>query len=426
LSTISKPPPAASSADRYAVLRIRDFRLYLCGRFIASLGQQMLGMAVGWELYERTHSSLALGMVGLAQITPMLLLTLAAGHLADQRERRSIILGSELLTVAGCAGLTLVSLHHFPVVWTYLFLLIGGVARAFLWPASGAFLPQIVPRALFADAVTWNSGSYELSAALGPALGGALIAWTHGATIIYALNAAAALICVGMIWMVRSRPSAPAKREKMTFASLRMGFSFVVTNKIVLGTISLDLFAVLLGGATALLPVYAKDILHVNAIHLGCLQAALPIGSVTMALFLAHRPPMEHAGRNMLWAVAGFGLATIVFGFSNSFWLSLAMMFACGALDNVSVVVRHTLLQILTPDEMRGRVSAVNSLFIGSSNEFGSFESGLVASWMGPIFAVVSGGVGTILVVVATALIWPEIRRFGRLDAAEPTVKSAA
>jgi MFS family permease len=202
----------------------------------------------------------------------------------------------------------------------------------------------------------------------------------------------------------------------MTLASLSVGFKFVFASRMILATITLDLFAVLLGGATSLLPVYAKDILGVGPTGLGLLQAALPVGSLFTAVVLAHRPPLEHAGRMLLWAVAWFGAATIVFGFSRSFALSLFMLFLCGATDNISVVVRHTLVQLLTPDQKRGRVSAVNSLFIGTSNELGGFESGFVAHWFGPVFSVVSGGIGTILVVIAVALIWPEVRRFGRLD----------
>lgn len=203
----------------------------------------------------------------------------------------------------------------------------------------------------------------------------------------------------------------------MTIGSLITGFRFVFATRVILGTITLDLFAVLLGGATALLPVYAKDILHVGPSGLGVLEAALPSGSLACALVLAHRPPLQKAGRTLLWAVAMFGVATVGFGLTRSFWFALCMLFVCGASDNVSVVVRHTLVQLLTPDEKRGRVSAVNSLFIGTSNELGGFESGTVAHWFGPVFSVVSGGVGTVLVVVAVALIWPEIRRYGRLDA---------
>ena len=323
--------PSPANADRYAVLRLPDGRLYLISRFIASLGQNMLGMAVGWELYQRTHSAFALGLVGLAQITPMLILTLPAGHLADQRDRRSIILWTMALTALSCAGLTFVSWTRTPVAGTYLFLFLFGTARAFLWPASSAFLPQIVPRPLFPAAVTWSSGSYQLSAALGPVLGGLAIPLTGGATAVYAFNVLALAVCCLLVSFVRA-PAAvsPPLREKMTLQNLGAGFHFVLANKIILGIISLDLFAVLLGGATALLPIYAEDILHVGASGLGWLRAALPIGSVGMALVLAHRPPLKHAGHALLLAVTGFGVATIIFGLSRSFWLSLAMMIACG------------------------------------------------------------------------------------------------
>jgi MFS family permease len=250
----------------------------------------------------------------------------------------------------------------------------------------------------------------------GPALGGVLIALTGKASTVYAVTTGAALVCLVLVSLVR-RDHVVAARERMTTRSLIAGFKFVFASKIILGIITLDLFAVLLGGATALLPVYAKDILRAGPSGLGLLQAALPAGSLLCALVLAHRPPLQKAGRALLWAVALFGLATIGFGFSKWFWFSFLMLFACGATDNISVVVRHTLVQLLTPDEKRGRVSAVNSLFIGTSNELGGFESGFVAYLVTPVFSVVSGGIGTLLVVIAVALVWPEIRRFGRLDA---------
>jgi MFS family permease len=399
----------------YAVLRNRDFALYLAGRLVASLGQQMLTVAVGWELYERTHSTLALGLVGLTQMAPMLLLTLPAGHLADNRNRKHIIVAMVLLAALSSLGLTLISALQADVVWTYVCLCAAGTARTFLWPASQAFLPQLVPREIFSRAVTWNTGAFHLSSVVGPAAGGALLALTHKAAVVYALNGLAASICLSLMLFVRGRPAAQTK-EKMTLKSLLAGFEFAYRTKVVFGTITLDLFAVLLGGATALLPVYARDILAAGPSGLGILQAALPLGSVLSALILAHRPPIQKAGRALLWSVAVFGVATIGFGFSKCFWLSVAMLFVCGAADNVSVVIRHTLVQLLTPDEMRGRVSAVNSLFIGTSNELGGFESGFVAHLFGPVFSVVSGGGGTILVVIATALIWPEIRKYGRLD----------
>ncbi|HWH69227.1 MAG TPA: MFS transporter [Candidatus Sulfotelmatobacter sp.] len=402
--------------DPYAVLRNRDLVLYLVGRFVASFGQQMLTVAVGWELYERTHSTLALGLVGLTQMLPMILFTLPAGHTADNYNRKRIIVLTTFIIACASLGLTFISAWQAPVFWIYFCLFAAGAARTFLWPASSAFLPNLVSRQQFSRAVTWSSGSFHLSSVAGPAAGGALIALSHHAAPVYALNTVAALICLTLIGLVR-RQHAMAAREKMTVVSLVAGFKFVFESRIILATITLDLFAVLLGGATALLPVYAKDILHAGPSGLGLLQAALPAGSLLCALVLAHRPPLQKAGRALLWAVVGFGLATVGFGLSHWFWLSFGMLFVCGALDNISVVVRHTLVQLLTPDEKRGRVSAVNSLFIGTSNELGGFESGSVAYLFGPVASVVSGGIGTILVVLAVAWFWPEIRRYGRLDA---------
>jgi MFS family permease len=416
----SPAEPAHSSDSRlkndpYAILRNRDFVLYLIARFVASLGQQMLTVAVGWELYERTHSSLALGLVGLTQMIPMVLGTLPSGHVADNYNRKRIILWMTLVITMASLGLTLIASFRLDVFWIYFCLFVSGTARTFLWPASAAFMPQLVARENFARAVTWNTGGFHLSSVFGPALGGALIALTHSAAFVFAINAVATLVCFALIFPVRYR-AVVLTRERMSVKSLIVGFKFVFSTKVILGTITLDMFAVLLGGATALLPVYAKDILHVGPTGLGFLQAALPMGSLLTAFILAHRPPLENAGRALLWSVAAFGLATIGFGLSTSFWFSFLMLFVCGAVDNVSVVIRHTLVQLLTPDEKRGRVSAVNSLFIGTSNELGGFESGLVAHLFGPVFSVVSGGVGTILVVMAIALIWPEIRKYGRLD----------
>ncbi len=423
-------PRSASSSktasDPYLVLRNRDYVVYLIGRLVAVFGQQMLVVAVGWELYERTHSAMALGFVGLTQMIPMVLCTLPAGHFADNFERKQIIAITTGVIALASFGLTVISALHAPVAWIYACLLVAGVARTFLWPASASFMPHLVPRHLFSRAVTWNSGSFHLSSVAGPAAGGAVIAVTHSALPVYAFNALATLVCMGLIIAIR-RKHTVATREKLTPASLIAGFKFVVASRIIFGTITLDMFAVLLGGATALLPVYAKDILRVGPTGLGLLQAAMPLGAVVCALFLAHRPPMQRAGRTLLWAVIVFGLATILFGISRWFWMSFLLLIVCGAVDNVSVVVRHTLVQLLTPDEKRGRVSAVNSLFIGTSNELGGFESGTVAHWFGPaigntittgaMVSVVSGGVGTILVVLAVAWIWPEVRRYGRLDA---------
>jgi len=407
--------PLTPTHDPYRVLRNRDLALYLTGRFVASFGQQMLSIAVGWELYHRTHSAMKLGFVGLTQMAPMILFTLPAGHVADNYNRKRIIVLMTLIIACASAGLTFISASGANIAWIYLCLFIAGTARTFLWPASSAFLPGLVPREHFSKAVTWSSGSFQISSVAGPAAAGELIALTGQPAVVYGLNAAASILCLLLIGLVRTQHKVMAK-ERMTFRNLLTGFQFVFSNRVIFGTISLDLFAVLLGGATSLLPIYSEDILHTGPKGLGYLQAALPLGSLLCALVLAHRPPLQKAGRTLLWAVAIFGLATIGFGLSRWFWLSCFLLFVAGFVDNVSVVVRHTLVQLLTPDEKRGRVSAVNSLFIGTSNEMGGFESAAVANWFGPVASVVSGGIGTILVVVAVALIWPEIRNYGRLD----------
>jgi MFS family permease len=346
----------------------------------------------------------------------MFLFTLPSGHVADNYNRKMVILWMQALVGVACAGLAMVSATQAPVSWMYACLFLFGAARTYLWAASSAFMPQLVERHQFAKAVTWNSGLFQVSSVMGPAAGGMLIALAHGAVWVYVLNVAASFLCVALITLVRTHHKVGSK-EPMSLKNVAAGLKFVYRTKIVLGSITLDMFAVLLGGATALLPVYAKDILRVGATGLGWLQAALPLGSLLMSAILVHRPPLQKAGRTLLWAVAGFGLATIGFGYSKVFWLSFLMLFLCGATDYISVVVRHTLVQLLTPDEMRGRVSAVNSLFIGTSNQMGEFESGFVASFTSPLFAVVSGGVGTIFVVAVVACLWPEIRKYGRLDA---------
>ncbi len=412
---IDPAPQDPERQEPFTMLRNRDLTLFLVGRFMASFGQQMLTVAVGWELYERTGSALHLGLVGLTQMLPMLLFTLPAGHMADSYDRKRIILITTFILGCASAGLALISAWQAPVGWIYACLFAAGTARTFLWPSSSSFMPSLVSRKNFAKAVNWSGGSFHLSSVAGPAAGGALIAITHHAAWVYGLNAAASMLCLAMVFLIHQTHSV-AQPEPMSIRSLLTGFRFVFASRIILGTITLDLFAVLLGGATTLLPIFAKDILHSGPTGLGLLQAALPAGSLLCAFFLAHRPPMERAGRALLWAVVAFGVATIGFGFSTSFWLSMLLLFISGAADHISVIVRHTLVQLLTPDDKRGRVSAVNSLFIGTSNELGGFESGFVASLVGPVFSVVLGGVGTIAVVAIVAMVWPEIRKFGRLD----------
>jgi MFS family permease len=437
-----KPAPKPGVAENaYAVLRNADFVRYLTGRFVASLGQQMLVVAIDWELYERTHSALPLAFVGLSQMIPMILCTLPAGHFADTFSRKKIILITTLVLAAASLGLTLSSALVAPLDWIYFFLVIIGAARTFLWPASAAFVTGLVPREQFARAVTFNSGLFQFSSVVGPAACGLVISFAHQtAWAVYALNVLTSIACFALVVTIKHEHKVkPA--EPVSAKSLIEGFRFVYQNKIILGVITLDLFAVLLGGTVTLLPIYAKDIFHGGPSSLGWLRDAMPIGAVICAGIIAYRQPLQKAGRTMLLSVAIFGVATILFGIANKncfgnwlalpnsfwFWFSLVMLALAGFVDNISVVVRQTLVQILTPDEKRGRVSAVNSLFIGTSNELGGFRSGIVA-WLfasptilgnaaatGAIISTVTGGIGTILVVLAVAWIWPEIRKYGKL-----------
>ena len=444
-------PPISAQApaprDPYAAFRFRSFAFYTLGNFVSIAGRQMLTIAVEWEVYARTHSATALGLVGLVAAVPIVALSLPAGHLADRFRRKSIILWTQATSALCSIALALISWNHLAIPrltillrandllrsiatiferhpsfhfddlslpLIYLVMLISASVRTFGWAARSSFLPTLVPRETFANAVTWNSSLFQISCVLGPALGGLLIV-SLGFPFIYTLDALCALIFFLLLLPIRKiRESRRVTSDALS--SLAEGIRFVLSKKIILATITLDLFAVLLGGATALLPIFADQILGCGPIGLGWLRAAPAIGAFVMAVAIAYLPPMRHAGRMLLWAVSGFGLATIIFGASRWFWLSLLMLFLTGLFDSVSMVVRQTLVQLLTPDEMRGRVSAVNNIFIGTSNEFGALESGLTAALFGPVVAVIAGGIGTILVVFAVAWKWPETRKIGPLD----------
>jgi MFS family permease len=419
LDETAASPDGEVAHDPYWALRFRDFRLLLTGGVIASFGQQMLAVALGWELYNRTGSALALGGVGLAQVIPLIVLTLPAGHVADRYSRKRIVIVAGAVLALSSLGLAALSAHHGALLLIYGCLVLMGGAQAFSGPASSALVAQVIPARVYENAMTWRSSIGQVSAVLGPAVGGFLIGLLHGATWVYVINAAAALAFVTLLALTRPRPQAARVAETRTLRSLGEGVRFLRKTPVLLAAITLDLFAVLLGGATALLPIYARDILHVGPIGLGWLQATSSIGAMCMALVLAHRPAFREAGRALLLAVAGFGAATIVFGLSRSFALSMLMLFLLGAFDNISVVIRSTLVLVRTPDEMRGRVGAVNALFIGTSNQLGGFESGLAAQLFGPVVAVVAGGIGTMLVVLIVAWHWPEMRRLTTLS--EPT-----
>lgn len=409
---------ATDSHDPYASLRVRDFRLFLAGRMLSAAGQQMLDVAIGWELYERTHSALALGLVGLVLVVPIVALALPSGHLADRHERRGIVLATQLILAVCSLGLAVLSFERGPIPLVYVTLFVIGIALAFNRPATSAMLPQLVPAEDFANAVTWNSSGFQIASVVGPALGGAIIGIRKQAGPVYIVDAAMALAFFVCVWAMRARKVEGAgDRKAMTIQSLVAGVVYVWRSKVILAAITLDLFAVLFGGATTLLPIFAKDILHVGPAGFGWLRAAPSIGALAMAIAITHRPPMRRAGRSLLLAVAGFGAATIGFGLSRSFALSMVLLLIAGGLDNISVVVRHTLVQLRTPDAMRGRVSAVNGVFIDTSNELGGFESGVTAAWLGPVISVVAGGIITIAVVATVARLWPGLREMGNLAA---------
>jgi MFS family permease len=375
----------------------------------------MQSVAVGWQIYSLTHRPVDLGFVGLAQFLPGILLFLAGGHAADRFPRKRIM--QVCLAAFACCSLLLllIAVGKPAAAWPiYAVLVANGAVRAFNGPAGQAFLPLIVPARHFPSAVAWSSSNFQTAMIIGPAVGGALYGASGFAGLVYA--AAAVSYFSAFLFLTAVRVEArPSSRPAASLETVLDGLRYIQRNRIVLGTISLDLFAVLLGGAVALLPVYAKEVLHTGPYGLGFLRSAPSAGAVIMAIVLAHWPLRRRAGLTMLWCVAGFGAFTIVFGLSRNMWLSLVALVLVGAFDMVSVVVRHTLVQVTTPDEMRGRVSAVNMIFIGASNEVGQFESGITAQWFGTVPAVILGGIGTIVVVALWTRLFPSLRHVDQL-----------
>jgi MFS family permease len=405
----------AEGHDPYAALRSPDYRRVLTVNILGASGFGMQFLAVEWELYQRTHSAAALGFVGLVQFLPVLLLSIPVGHLADRISRKKLYFFAQATMCLGSTLLFAMSYLNWPVPWVYPILTVIGVGRAFSAPARWALIPQVVPPEALGNAVTWNSSGWQVASMVGPALGGWIIAATGRATGVYGFAAAGYFICTLLINTIRLR-AVQRSTEPPSLDTIMAGFRFVWNSPLILATITLDLFAVLLGGATALLPVYAQDILQVGARELGWLRAAPSVGALMMALVMAHRPPLRRAGSTLLLSVAGFGIATIVFGLSRDPVLSFITLALTGAFDNVSIVVRGTLVQLLTPDNMRGRVSAVTTIFIVTSNELGAFESGMTAALFGPVASVVGGGIGTLLVVVWVMVKWPQVLRLGPLN----------
>lgn len=387
----------------------------MAGNVVASIGGQMLALAIGWELYERTNSALALGLVGLVQLLPVLLLSLVTGQIADQHDRKRIVVISQSVLALASLGLAAISFVQGPVLAVYGCLLVRGIGSAFSRPAASALPAEVVPEEAFENSASWLNGFGQVSAIAGPALGGLIIAALHSTAVIFLFDALAGLVLVGMLALVRRRPGAERRHTaadaKPGIRFLLEGVAFLRRTPVVLSAITLDLFAVLFGGAATLLPVFAKDILGVGPAGLGWLQAAPSVGAVLVALYLAHRAPLRRAGLTLLFAVAGFGLVTMVFGVSRSYWLSALALLLLGGLDCVSMIVRDALMLTRVPDDMRGRIAAIEGVFVSSSNQLGGFESGLTAALFGPVISVVGGGIGTIAVVLLIAFGWPNLRR---------------
>ncbi len=402
----------------------RDFRLYSAARLLGVMGAEAQSVGVAWQVYQLTHSPLALGYTGLALFLPGILFTLPAGHVADLYDRRTVILLCYTLQLVATLALLLLTLHGIGSVWAvYGILFLIGLGRCFSGPAASALVPTLVPKEHFVNAVTWGASIFQFANALGPLVGGLLFTFAltgrfhpfNGAPLVYLFSAVA--ISAFLVLVSQVKPRGAAEKKGFTVQTMLAGLRYVLRTRLLLGSISLDLFAVLLGGAVSLLPIFAQEILHRGPHALGLLRAMPALGALAVSLTLSIFPLRRNAGKTMLACVAGFGAATVVFGLSRSLWLSCVALVITGATDMVSVVVRSSILQLATPPEMRGRVSSVNWLFLGASNEFGEYESGLTAHWFGAVRAVVLGGVGSLVVTGLWSVFFPALRRADRLNA---------
>jgi MFS family permease len=410
---------------RPAALAYPDVRRYLVARFIVSIGLEMLTLAVGWQVYQQTRNPLYLGLIGLAQFMPFILLILPAGQVADRYDRRRIQFICYVTEAAAAAALLALSLAGVATTLPiFAAMAVFGVSRAFNTPTSQALLPNLVPPEQLSNVVALNTSLFQVATIAGPAAGGLLI--LLGIEVVFAVAVVMFLVGAAIVVGLQSGGGATRLGEPFNVKSLLSGITFVRRNRPVLASISLDLFAVLFGGATALLPAFASDVLHVGPTGLGLLRAAPAVGAAAVGGWMAWRPIREGVGRSLFGTVALFGLATVVFGLSTSFAVSLVALTVLGAADMVSVFIRHLLVQLATPDAIRGRVSAVNAVFIGASNELGEFESGITAALWGIVPAAVVGGTATLAVAVLWALLFPELRRLDRFPEGEPAPAHAA
>jgi MFS family permease len=405
-----------AETDAYASIRIKDYRRFIFARFFLTMGIQMQSVIVGWQIYQLTHDALSLGLIGLSEAVPFLVISLYAGHVADIVNRKKIVIISNIAYVFCALSLFLIAtrlhsyLYNFGVFPIYIVIFISGITRSFMSPAQTAFSAQLVPRELFGNASTWNSMTWQVAEISGPAVGGLVYGFFGVGTAYFTV------LCFSsagwlLFSLIKKRPMPEHKDGESIRESLSTGLKFVFGNQVILSAISLDMFAVFFGGAVSVLPIFADRIFHIGAKGLGFLRAAPAAGAVIMSFAQAHRPPFRRAGRNLLVGVSGFGICIILFALLRNIYLVFFVLFLSGMFDNISVIIRHTIIQIATPDEMRGRVSSINGIFIGSSNELGSFESGAAAKLLGLIPSVIFGGTMTLAVVGVVANYAPKLRR---------------
>jgi len=409
----------STSGDRFAAFRHRSYALFFSSRFLAAFAIQIVSVSVGWQMYEVTRNTLYLGLIGLVQFLPALLLILVTGSVADRYNRRVIVSACMVLAAISAAallGLTLVG--AFEPMPVFIILVLFGIERAFMGPAVQSLAPNLVPEKDLANAIAWNSSSWQTASIIGPVAGGLL--YGLGASVAYSV--ALAMFVLGAVLVsIIPKPAQRTSSKATSWTEILAGFSFIRREKVVLGAISLDLFAVLLGGAVALMPVFATDVLSLGPLGLGLLRSAPGVGAIVAAIWLAFRPIQHNAGIAMFDGVALFGLGTAVFGLSQTPWISIAALSLMGAADMISVYVRETLIALWTPDEVRGRVNAVNSVFIGASNELGELRAGTMAHVIGAVPAVVIGGFGTLAVAVIWAMSFPQLRKIDSLQAPDRT-----
>lgn len=407
--------PKIKGHDPFAVLRIREFNFFLINRFFLTMGIQMQSVIVGWQIYALSKDVLDLGLIGLTEAIPFIAISLFSGHVADIISRKKIILiATSCFLIITCFLLycsieQTIIVQRFGTLPIFIAIACTGIIRGFLSAAYPSFITQLVPRKLYANASTWNSTIWHIASIVGPSIAGLIIAINY--TTAYTIDLLFIVLAIVSFVFISNHPQPKKEKKESIFQSIQAGIKFVFKNQLILGALSLDLFAVLFGGAVALLPAFADKVLHAGAVELGFLRAAPAVGAVCMAFVIAYKPPTKNAGRNLFISVAAFGLSTVLFGLSTSFFWALFFLFLTGAFDNVSVVIRHTILQLSTPDEMRGRVSAVNGIFIGSSNEIGAFESGASARAFGLKPSIIMGGILTLLVVAITAKLSPKLRK---------------